>query len=146
MFGFFKGNGQRKTADWIKARAEGVLAEYLRLPKQELRARLTREFPADTTYCSVHEASFKFPEEPEFLFSIDMGGSLGGVDDRALAVFGQGRYAGFLLMAVPGRKWHCSVSDGLREKATRKAKALARVFERELEVPDFSWVRQMMRR
>ena len=129
MFGLLNRRPKR-TAKWLRAKVDCVLREYLSLPTQELEARLERDF-AGSAQWDRYVMSFRFPEQPDFLFSIDRGVEAYG---RALFVHGQNRYAGFLLMISPHLRWDCSVSGASFRPATSSAQRLVDVFEKDFGI------------
>lgn len=121
----------------LKTLTDLVVAKYLPMSGEQLKAALQRDFPPNNYDIGIsNNATFVFLDFQEFTFMLDVPETTA----NNLSVVGSGRYAGFMLCVSPDRHWHCSARDGLAYTATGGAKKLAQLMKEKFGVRDLTAV------
>ncbi len=136
MFGFLIGGEVNDDAVKLKTFTDMALNKYGNLPTDELGPAIKGDFDKDCYHIDMYTVNFRFKEIEEFLFSLESRAEEGKA--RTLTVFGNRKYAGFMLQVVDGENWHCSVSDGIGYRATGGAKKLAPIMKKKFGIRDFT--------
>jgi len=93
---------------------------YLRRSFPEIRTLVEADFPTERRFTSYDEVSFKYPDLPDFSFTIMV-----MLDGATLSVFGGGRYDGFMLQRPAHDAWHIDVTKPISRPLGRRAKKLS---------------------
>jgi hypothetical protein len=138
MFDFWKRSTTNEDAVTLKILTDLVISRYANLDYDSLTNIVSTDFDKNHHYIDNKTITFSYSELEEFHFTFSS--SRVKVLDNYISVSGRGKYAGFLLQIIDGKKMHCSVSDGMIKKSTNSAKKIAKILQEKYGIRDLSYL------